>query len=144
MLFQQTYRPFSHLILYHIPQLAWLVVFLLYFQFWIFWPIWPLCWVLGHFNNLQTPQKSSITHRTVGSTPQCVTWPWPDNRKSGGRHCPSLLADFRWQEAAPQPPYVLRGEFRQRTSGRWLAAGRRGVIPVVAGNFRELFLGQLD
>ena len=49
MLFSQTCRHISHLILYHIPHLAWLDVFLFFFQFWIFWPIWPLCCVLGHF-----------------------------------------------------------------------------------------------
>ena len=41
--------PFFHVILYHIPQLAWLVAFLYFFQFWIFGLIWPLCCLLVPF-----------------------------------------------------------------------------------------------
>ena len=33
MLFKQTFSDFSHFILYHIPRLAWLDVFLLFFSF---------------------------------------------------------------------------------------------------------------
>ena len=52
MMFQQTFRHLSLLILDHIPQLAWLVVFLLFFQLKRFWPIWPLFCVLCPFNDL--------------------------------------------------------------------------------------------
>ena len=50
MMLQQAFKNLSHFILYHIPQLTWLVVFLCLFQFWIFGLIWPLFCLLVPFN----------------------------------------------------------------------------------------------
>ena len=58
MKFKHTCMHFSHLILDHIPQLAWPVVCLLFFHFWIFWSIWPLCCVLGHFKDINMNKRS--------------------------------------------------------------------------------------
>ena len=49
MKFYHTFSHFSHCILHHILQLAWLAAFLLLFQFRIFWLIWPLCCLLVPF-----------------------------------------------------------------------------------------------
>ena len=108
MLFYQTCMRISHLILYHIPQLASLVVFLLFCQFWIFWPIWPLCCVLGHFSlrrvSIASTKSSTLTImefpellHVLQTDPQ-VLWPSPQRvhfdppgrlqRLQGGRLLP--------------------------------------------------------
>ena len=68
MMFKQTFSHFAHLVLYHMPQLAWLVVFLVLFQYDKFWPEWPLCCVLCHFKLWETNLRDyNFAHIPVNS-----------------------------------------------------------------------------